>query len=39
MTLPKPLVSLDEPMANSSMFSLPSMPAPAASRLPLTVDS
>ena len=38
-TGPKALVSLDEPMANSSMLSLPSMPAPAAKSLPETVDS
>jgi hypothetical protein len=38
-TGPQALVSLDEPIANSSMFNLPSMPAPAAKRLALTVDS
>jgi hypothetical protein len=30
ITLPKALVSLDEPMANWSRLSLPSMPAPAS---------
>src|SRR3546814_8152338 len=30
ITLPKALVSFDEPMANWSRLSLPSMPAPAA---------
>ena len=39
MTLPKALVSLDEPMANWSRLSLPSMPAPALKRLAETVDS
>src|SRR6476469_3062014 len=39
MTLPKALVSLDDPIANWSMFSLPSIPAPAAHSLPETVLS
>ena len=39
ITGPQALVSFDEPIANSSMFNLPSMPAPAASSLALTVDS
>src|SRR3990167_10230264 len=39
ITLPKALVSFDEPMANSSMFSLPSITAPAPNRLAVTVDS
>src|SRR5687767_12024711 len=38
-TGPNALVSLDEPMANSSLLSLPSMTAPAFQRLPPTVDS
>src|SRR5438067_13323227 len=38
-TGPKALVSLDEPMANSSMFSLPSITAPSRHRLVVTVDS
>src|SRR5215217_3109718 len=38
-TLPKAEVSFDEPMANSSMFSLPSMTAPSPNRLAVTVDS
>ncbi len=38
-TLPNALVSLDEPMANWSRFSLPSMPAPAFHRFCETVDS
>src|SRR5690606_26647408 len=38
-TGPKALVSLDEPMANSSMFSLPSITAPSRHRLAVTVDS
>ena len=33
------LFSFDEPIANSSMFSLPSMTAPAAARRAVTVDS
>ena len=33
------LFSFDEPIANSSMFSLPSMTAPASARRPVTVDS
>ncbi len=32
-------VSLDEPMANSSRFSLPSITAPSRHRLAVTVDS
>src|ERR1700712_4127380 len=39
MTLPNALVSFDEPIANWSMLSLPSMPAPAFHRLSDTVDS
>ncbi len=39
MTLPNALVSLDDPIANWSRFSLPSIPAPAFHRLPDTVDS
>src|SRR3990170_5427325 len=35
----KALVSLEEPMANSSQLSLPSMTAPAFHRLAPTVDS
>src|SRR4029079_12976645 len=38
-TGPQALVSFDEPMANSSMLSLPSIPAPAFRRLPETVLS
>ena len=33
------LFSLDEPIANSSMFSLPSITPPAAARRAVTVDS
>ena len=36
---PKRLVSLDEPIANSSLLSLPSITAPSAQRLAVTVDS
>ena len=39
MTGPSALVTLAEPMANSSMLVLPSMSAPAAHRLAVTVDS
>jgi len=39
MTLPNAEVSLDEPIANWSMLSLPNMPAPAFHKLPDTVDS
>src|SRR6201996_684536 len=39
ITLPNALVSLDEPIANWSMLSLPSIPAPASNNLPETVDS
>ncbi len=39
ITVPNALVSLDEPIANWSMLSLPSIPAPAAHRFALTVDS
>src|SRR5437868_11915833 len=39
ITLPKALVSFDEPIANWSMLSLPSIPAPASQSLPETVDS
>ena len=35
---PKWLVSVEEPIANSSMFSLPSMTAPASQRFCVTVD-
>ena len=38
-TGPKALVSFDEPMANSSMLSLPSMTAPSFQRFRVTVDS
>ena len=38
-TLPKKLVSFEEPMANWSMFSLPNMPAPASHRFCDTVLS
>src|SRR6476659_8955166 len=38
-TGPQALVSFDEPIANSSMLSLPSIPAPAFRRLPETVLS
>ena len=33
------LFSFDEPIANSSMFSLPTMTPPAAARRAVTVDS
>src|SRR5262249_2479373 len=39
MTGPKNEVSFDEPMANSSWLSLPSMTAPSRHRLAVTVDS
>src|SRR5262245_28264952 len=39
ITLPNAEVSLDEPIANWSMLSLPSMPAPASHRFCETVDS
>src|SRR6185295_19893702 len=39
ITGPQALVSFDEPIANSSMFSLPSIPAPALRRLADTVLS
>ena len=39
ITLPNALVSFDDPIANWSIFSLPSIPAPAAHSLPDTVDS
>ena len=39
ITGPKCDVSFDEPMANSSWLSLPSMIAPLRQRLPVTVDS
>src|SRR5215831_971779 len=39
MTGPKALVSLEEPMANSSQLSLPSMTPPAFHRLAPTADS
>src|SRR5580704_1188853 len=38
-TGPQAEVSLDEPMANSSMFSLPNMTAPSRHRLAVTLDS
>ncbi len=38
-TGPKALVSFDEPIANSSRLSLPSMTAPSRRRLALTVNS
>src|SRR5690606_32150162 len=38
-TGPNALVSFDEPMANSSLLSLPSMTAPASQRFCPTVDS
>src|SRR5207342_2377189 len=39
ITGPKNDVSFDEPMANSSLLSLPSITAPSRQRLELTVDS
>ena len=39
ITLPKCEVSLEEPIANSSMLSLPSMTAPSSHRFWVTVDS
>src|SRR5690606_14282748 len=39
MTLPKALVVFEEPMANSSMLSLPSMIAPSSNNFCVTVDS
>src|SRR5437764_7227259 len=39
ITGPKYDVSFDEPMANSSLLSLPSMTAPSRHRLAVTVDS
>src|SRR5262245_50104620 len=36
---PKNEVSFDDPMANSSLLSLPSITAPSRQRLALTVDS
>ena len=38
-TGPKAQVSFDEPMANSSMLSLPSITAPSRQRFCVTVDS
>ena len=38
-TGPKAEVSFDEPMANSSLLSLPSITAPSRHRLAVTVDS
>ena len=38
-TGPRALFSVDEPMANSSMLSLPSITAPARARRSVTVDS
>ncbi len=38
-TGPKYEVSFDEPMANSSMLSLPSITAPSRQRFAVTVDS
>ena len=39
VTGPKNEVSFEEPMANSSLLSLPSITAPSRHRLALTVDS
>ncbi len=39
LTGPKALFSFDEPMANSSMLSLPSETAPAPASRDVTVDS
>src|SRR6185312_9287233 len=39
VTAPKYEVSFDEPMANSSQLSLPSITAPSRQRLAVTVDS
>ena len=39
VTFPKKLVSLDEPIANSSQFNLPSKKAPSNHNLFVTVDS
>ena len=39
ITGPKNDVSFDEPIANSSLLSLPSITAPSRQRLELTVDS
>ena len=39
ITGPRNDVSFDEPMANSSLLSLPSMTAPSRHRLAVTVDS
>src|SRR4051794_7662209 len=39
ITGPKALVSFEDPIANSSMLSLPSMTAPSRQRLAVTVDS
>ena len=39
MTGPKHEVSFDEPMANSSLLSLPSITAPSRQSCALTVDS
>ncbi len=39
ITLPNADVSFDEPIANWSMLSLPSIPAPASHRFCDTVDS
>ena len=38
-TPPKALVSFDDPIANWSMLSLPSIPAPSANIFAVTVDS
>src|SRR5580704_11498039 len=38
-TAPKAQVALAEPIANSSMFTLPSITAPSRQRLAVTVDS
>ena len=38
-TGPKALVSLEEPIANSSQFNLPSITAPSRQSCALTVDS
>ncbi len=39
VTAPQCDVSFDDPMANSSMLSLPNMTAPSRHRLAVTVDS
>ena len=39
MTFPKKLVSLEDPIANSSQFNLPNKKAPSDHKLFVTVDS